>query len=334
MQTGGQSSRSDGRGLDLARLATFPEENPNLVIEMELDGSVTYLNPEARARFPDLAALGAEHPLLAPIPGLVEDLTRSEAFNLSNEVHVGDTIFEQKICYTPLDVGAFLRIYAHDITALREAEQALHRLAHQIVTAQEDERARVSRELHDEAGQALTALKISLDLIRQDVGAETDAVASALGDAISLVDETRERIRRMARGLRPPALDVGGVTVALDELGREFARRTRIEVDCSALKTVNPGEAASICLYRVMQEALTNVAAHADASRVTVSLESSDGWYVLRVADDGVGIQDPAAGGIGLHGMRERVEMLGGILTVTEDGGTHVVAALPSAEIS
>lgn len=325
----GGSTGSDGRGLDLARLATFPEENPNLVIEMELDGSVTYTNPEARSRFPDLPELGARHPLLAPIPALVEDLTRSEAFNLSNEVTVGGSVFEQKICYTPLDDGAFLRIYAHDITALREAEQALHRLAHQIVTAQEDERARVSRELHDEAGQALTALKISLDLMRQDVGDEIEAVGYALVDAISLVDETRERIRRMARGLRPPALDVGGVSVALDELGRDFARRTRIKVDSVALESVDPGEAVSICLYRVMQEALTNVAAHAGASKVTVTLKRRDTDLVLDIVDDGVGIRDSSSEGIGLHGMRERVEMLGGVLTITEDNGTRVVATLP-----
>lgn len=315
--------------LGVARLATFPEENPNLVIEMLVDGRVTYLNPEAQSRFPTLRREGGAHPLLAPAVDLVRGLDLEQATYLPNEVRVGDAIFEQKVCYTPLDAGVYIRIYAHDITALREAEEALHHLTHEIVNAQEAERARLSRELHDEAGQALTALKIGLDLMKQDMDDGPQAVIAGLTDAIALVDETRERIRRMAHGLRPPALDVGGVAVALDELGREFSRRTRIDVDVAKIAPVTCSEATAICLYRVMQEALTNVAEHAEAANVVVTLEELDGQAVLAVTDDGRGIDVATSHGIGLAGMRERVEMLGGSLIIAKDGGARVEARVP-----
>lgn len=314
----------------MARLATFPEENPNLVIEMDRAGRVTYVNPEARTRFPDLSERHAEHPLLAPVRHLLNSVGPEDSVTLSHEVRVGEAVFEQKVCHTPLPAGTFIRIYAHDITALRQAEAALHDLANRVVSAQEDERRRVSRELHDEAGQALTALKISLELIRGDMELDPNSTDAALGDAIALVDETREQVRRLAHGLRPPALDVGGIAVALDQLARDFSSRTRIEVDRTDIALVEVSEPIAICLYRVMQEALTNAAAHASAHRVTVRLfETVDETVRLEIADDGPGMRDPVTPGIGLIGMRERVELLGGRLEIDGRVGTHVVAELP-----
>ena len=322
---------------DSAHLATFPELNPNAVIELDMNGRVAYLNPEAQNRFPDLLEQGIDHPLMEGIMTTVEMLRVEGKESTSREVEIADAVFEQKVCYAALpDQTEIVRVYNHDVTANRRAERALHELARRVVDAQEDERRRISRELHDEAGQALAALKISLNLLRNDADDNPAVVRANLTDAINLVDVTRERIRMLAHDLRPPALDALGLNDTLEDFCMTFSSRTRLPIEYRGAETIGLDDAQEICLYRLVQEALTNVAVHANATKATVDLICLDTEVAVRVTDDGVGMgpepsERKTGEGIGLIGIRERLEMLGGRLELTSsEQGTTLTGVLPS----
>jgi signal transduction histidine kinase len=321
----------------LAWLATFPEQNPNLVIETDAAGRVTYLNPVAQATFPELWTAGFRHPLLRDLEALIAAFEGGGHPYVAREIDSGDTVFEQKICYTKQDTVVRIRVYASDITRRKRAEEAIQRLAKQLVFAQEEERHRVSRELHDEAGQALTALQLSLTLIQRELPPGAEAVRQNLVELVALADTTRERIRLLALNLRPPALDTLGLNLTLDAVCRDFSKRTDLAIRYDGVEVTDLPAAMTICLYRILQEALTNVARHADASRVDVQLGRDDRTVFLVVEDDGRGLENgPAATRdrgptLGLVGMRERLEMFGGWLEVDSAAnvGTRLVARLP-----
>lgn len=318
---------------ELDRLATFPEQNPNLVIETDLRGRVNYLNPIAAEHFPELRGEGQAHPLLDDVGSLVTEFrSRGEDF-VSRQVHVGDAIFEQKICFTPAGDQAFIRIYAHDITALKQAEQATQVLARRLVHTQEVERHRVSRELHDEAGQALAALKISLQLLLPD---SPEEMHPTLVQAIELVESTRQGIRQIAYGLRPPALDALGLNTSLEHLCTDTTERTHLEVTYQGRDLPPLSDGAEMCLYRFVQEALTNTAVHAEATRAYVRLTTDPDAVRVRVADDGKGmdvavLDDPVRAGLGIVGMKERLQLLSGRLEASSlpGRGTEMIAVLP-----
>ena len=327
----------------ISLLASFPEQNPNMVFEINFDGEVTYLNPIARIRFPDLLELGFDHPLLDGLAASIPKLIGNGADYIAREVEAGEGVFEQKICY--LEGTRLLRIFVHDITALKEAEEEVQKMAQQlrelatrVVNAQEEERQRISRELHDEAGQALTALKISLELIRKSLPPEETELSQNLEEAITLTHTTRHHIRRLAQGLHPPVLDTLGIHLALEDLCREFSRRTRLTIDYSGREIPPQSDAVQVSLYRFVQEALTNVALHAQATRVRVNLDYDRNEIIVSVADNGRGLEtgdlregERPNGGLGLLGMRERFRLLDGWLEVDSHKGTGLtlVAHLP-----
>lgn len=304
----------------------FPEENPNLVIECDSEGRITYSNPEARSRFPDLGDLGWHHPLLEGIRDEMTDADAGPTVYLTREVDLGDAVFEQKIYFGRGEDGIIVRIYAHDVTALRRAERQLHNLARDLVVAQELERQRIARELHDQVGQELAALKVSLQLLARDIEG-LDPVHS-LTDAIELVDDLKDQIRTVARDLRPPMIDAMGLEEAIGGLCDDVARRTRIRIACSgSLKRELP-EALDVCIYRFIQEALANAIAHGEPTSVKVSLSSSQDNVVVQVEDDGDGFdadrlmaENGRSGGMGLPGMQERIDLLGGTLAVESAPG-------------
>ena len=312
----------------------FPEENPNLVIESDAKGAVRYANPQALERFPDILELGWRHPLLAGIHEIIGGFATGEDEHVSRELRLGDAVFEQKVCFSREGAETLIRIYAHDVTALADAEEKMHELAQRVVYAQEEERHRVSRELHDEAGQALAALKVSLQLMRDDAAAADPELAAGLDDAVALIDSTRDQIRHIARDLRPPTLDGLGLDMALASVCADFARRTNLTIDYASAGDIGAPDAVEVALYRLLQEALSNVAQHAAASAVAVRLERVDGSVRLTIGDDGVGFDpaavEAAAPGLGLAGMRERIELLDGTFTLDSSGaGTTVTAELP-----
>jgi PAS domain S-box-containing protein len=221
------------------------------------------------------------------------------------------------------------------LNELRASREQLRLLAQQVVSIQEEERRRVSRELHDEAGQSLTALKMSLDLIQADLPPSLTMANQSVAEAIELTDETMERIRLLAYGLRPPALDMLGLNAALEGLCRELAARANLTVKYDGLELPGLPDTVAISLYRLAQEALTNVIKHADASQAQVVLRRSGRQLSLLVADDGRGFhleeQSGIAPGMGLIGMAERMKLLGGEFPIeSEPGrGTRLTAYAP-----
>ena len=221
---------------------------------------------------------------------------------------------------------------------VRNNRERLRRLAQRVVTAQEEERQRLSRELHDEAGQALTALKLSLELIKEDLPQEATSLRQRMGEAVDLTDETMERIRLLAQDLRPPALDAVGLNLALEGYCRDFAGRTGLALDYKGTDLPELSNAVRTSLYRLLQEALTNVAKHASARRVRVDLSYDAETIRLAVTDDGQGFDplarlsgDEPTAGIGLLGMQERLEVLNGWLEISAEAGqgTDLVAYIP-----
>lgn len=216
---------------------------------------------------------------------------------------------------------------------LDRLNKRLQELAHKVVSIQEDERRRVSRELHDEAGQSLTALKISLDLIRATLPADLTDARDSLSEAMGLASDTMERIRLLAHDLRPPILDHASLKSTLGALCQEFSGRTHLAVHYSGSDLPPLPDTVTVALYRILQEALTNIARHANASSVEVNLRPDHNTILLHVRDDGEGFDTHSQrSGIGLDGMRERLEILGGALEIRSqpNHGTHLLARIPT----
>jgi signal transduction histidine kinase len=210
----------------------------------------------------------------------------------------------------------------------RVARDSLRR----VLAAQELERRRLARELHDETGQALTSILLGL---RSAEDAKTiEETRAAIGRVRELVGETLQAVRRLAVELRPKALDDFGLVAALERLGETFAGQTGIAVDFEQALGVErlPGEVET-ALYRIVQEALTNVAKHAGARHVSVTLTRRSDSVTAVIEDDGRGFAggDGGGDGLGLIGMRERLGLLSGRLAIesTESAGTTIVAEVP-----
>jgi two-component system, NarL family, sensor histidine kinase UhpB len=207
------------------------------------------------------------------------------------------------------------------------------RTAGAVLQAQESERARVARDLHDEANQALTGVLLRLQATAERAPAELRA---ELAETQGVATQAMEELLRLARELRPAALDDLGLAAALRTLVAEFGRRAGIDAEF----TLGPGaldaldEDEQIVVYRVVQEGLSNVAQHSGAHRVRVSAVREDGRAVVRVDDDGRGF-DPAAtagGGLGLTGMRERAVLAGGAVVVRSVAGEGALVELRLGE--
>jgi two-component system sensor histidine kinase UhpB len=201
--------------------------------------------------------------------------------------------------------------------------------------AQEAERLRIARGLHDEVGQVLTGVLLQLDLLRN---ADAEARARDIDETKQSVRQALEEVRRIARELRPEMLEHLGLVSALTELSRKFADQSGIQVDRQFAAELPPlTDEAEIAIYRVAQESLTNVARHAGANRVAVSLEPGSDSVVLRVADNGRGLPDrtPSLNGhTGLRGMRERALLVGGALAIkrSEEGGVEIRLEVPAGQ--
>ena len=222
---------------------------------------------------------------------------------------------------------------------MHASELSLKALSDRLLVVQEEERTRIARELHDDLGQSLTALKMDVGgLLAAQRDSET--IASIRDRIVRTLDATVTSVQRISSELRPPLLDDLGLAPALEAESRLFEERTGIECELSLPHDVTPlgGERAS-ALYRIMQEALTNVARHSDATRVEIRLRYRPDAVLLEVRDDGRGItprqiHDPVSHG--LIGMRERAAIVGGTLNVEgiAGRGTIVTVRIPHEPVS
>jgi PAS domain S-box-containing protein len=222
----------------------------------------------------------------------------------------------------------------NDITALKKAQDQLRRLSAGIMANQEKERSAIARELHDELGQVLTALRMDSVWMQQRLK-NSDAEASERALSMCrLIDKNIEDVRGLAFRLRPGVLDDLGLVDALDWYTTDFERRTEIICVFEYFKVPPLSETVATAAYRITQEAITNVARHAFASRVEVMLKAQNGSLILEVADDGRGFYSPDLSdseGLGIAGMRERAVLVNGTLDVVSqpDKGTRVCFKVP-----
>lgn len=234
--------------------------------------------------------------------------------------------------------GPHLLVILTDISERKQNEERRKLLARKVLLAQEDERARVSRELHDELGQLLTALRLELGWLQKGAGGEREeGLAGALANAVDLVENAAVTLRRICRGLRPPLLDDLGLEPAARVLVEEFGALTGLETDLEIqLSEEGAGLTPEItlCTYRILQESLTNVQRHAEAGEVSVSLVSDLTHLTLSVYDSGRGFDARLLNhlkGCGLEGMRERAGLVGGALEIRSllGQGTRVQFCAP-----
>ena len=214
----------------------------------------------------------------------------------------------------------------------------LERLSSRLVSAQEEERRVIARELHDEVGQALTAIKMELGVAHRDLAAGSRG-AHSLGEARAIAESALQSVRDMSQLLHPSMLDDLGLPDTIETYLRGFSKRTgvRAQLTHERMEERLPAD-VEVGIYRIVQEALTNVSKHAQATSTTVRLVKRDDHLQLTIEDDGrgiarVGSESGVRRGIGVIGMRERAASLGGTFTIENrsEGGTRVLVRLPLA---
>lgn len=259
----------------------------------------------------------------AEIGGLLSRLAESQAalakLNESLEQQVESRSAELRAAYAEL----------------QESERSLRQISARAVKLQESERRGIARELHDSAGQALTAIRIHLQLMGElvDSGAPDEKVVELARRTTSMVDTTVEEIRRAVNQLGPAVLDDVGLEAALSRLADDLHDNTGLDVDCAVTLSQRLDASLETTCYRIVQESLTNVTRHADASHVHIEAHSEGDQLEILVRDDGRGFapDESTPRSRGLVGMRERVALLGGTLTISSEvgRGTEVSASLP-----
>lgn len=229
-------------------------------------------------------------------------------------------VFADVLFLFAIGLGLLFVVLGDERDRLSARTEELEHLSRLLIRVQEDERRRIARELHDEAGQVLTAVKIELELDgRMEAGA--------------LVGRALAQVRDVSNLLRPSALDDLGLVAALRALVDDFALRTRIEVTLDLDGVTRPADPdVEVAVYRVIQEALTNVAKHAQATEARVRVQGSAAALSVVVDDNGVGAAEAATSHLGWLGMRERVTALGGRLDIGRSpaGGVRIAVRIPA----
>jgi two-component system sensor histidine kinase UhpB len=234
------------------------------------------------------------------------------------------------------EVSHLAMVFNQTLDQLERDQAQLRSVASQVIAAQEEERKRVSRELHDDTAQVLFAQLLRVTALK---GSDHPDVRRLSEQLEQMTADALEGVRRLALELRPPALDDLGLPAALADLAQRFGEQLEIpvELDARGLRGRLPEE-VELVLYRVAQEALTNAAKHAAAGRITLDLERTASDVTLAVQDDGRGFDPslpnrPGGAGLGLFGMAERVALVGGRFAIwtRPAGGTEVFAFIPLA---
>src|SRR6266581_233614 len=261
-------------------------------------------------------------------------------------VAVDGTVLDVEVVGIPITLAGRQggQIIVRDITERRQAEQAvrereaevrrsrerLEALSQRLLKVQENERRLIARELHDQIGQALTAVKLNLESLRSGARGGRGAKGFPLDESVAIVEQLMEAVRSMSLELRPSVLDDLGLAAALRWYGDRQGRRAGLAVRVrTQLPTERLASDLETACFRVAQEAITNVARHAAAKRVAVDVRAEDGTLDLTVRDDGSGFDvvavrrgTTADGSIGLDGMEERVRLLGGDFRIDSHSGT------------
>ncbi len=249
---------------------------------------------------------------------------QSEALATDSSVLLGGSLSLAGLC-----AAATVGFVRHGLRRMAHQADELNRVSWQMLQSQEEAARRFSHELHDELGQSLAALRSGL------VKSETADLESLRADCLHLVDESIANVRELSQLLRPVILDDFGLDAGLRSLTEKFAQRARIELQYESDVAARYADATETHLFRIAQEALTNVARHSGATVVRVSLTESGGWLRLTIADNGRGIPEDGDGsprGLGLTGMRARARQCGGTVALkgTPGGGVQIQVVVPA----
>ncbi len=213
-------------------------------------------------------------------------------------------------------VRSFTEIYTRKNRALADRETELARLSRRLLSAQEDERRRIAHELHDKLGQSLAAVKLHLGALRKNHPDEQKE------EILGIIDQAIAETRSLAYSLRPPLLEELGLGPSLHQLAEMVKASSNLEMQLAMEEEERLPKPLESLLFTVAQEAIKNVQAHAQATQVVVSLSRKPGKVILTVKDDGIGLQSTGSQGLGLLGIRERVEGIGGQLTINSSVGS------------
>lgn len=301
---------------------------------------VEMLVPERRRaqhRFERIRSIGATAMPALDLAGVRRDGSQFPLEITLSPIAMGE---QTVLCAAIRDKTEQKALEARLMAAERERGDNLRAFAASVQEAQEDERLRVSRELHDDLGQRLAALKMNMQMFEQELNGKLPPRTARVNMLVGDVDRMIAEVRRLSYNLRPLALDDYGLSVALDMLCKEFqgvynvATSLRVEGSAGDLHD----EQLDIALYRIAQGALSNVAKHAAATNVSILMTRNDHTVVLSVEDDGRGFDMTSLNqrreihsGLGLIGMRERSQILGGTFTIASrpDQGTRIQVQIP-----
>ncbi len=262
----------------------------------------------------------------------------------ANQVQQGDFSVRARLSSLAdadmLELAQTLNSVLDDVEHYRMQMQAL---AGRVIRAQEEERRRIARELHDDTGQTLTLLLVRLKLL--ETGAESEARQAEITALRALVSAAIDRVRQLALDLRPPALDHLGLVASIRSLVRQLKETAPLSISLEAPEApLNLSPERAIAVYRIVQEALTNILKHANARHVQVALTRQQNQLVVRISDDGRGFevqslerirrQDTDGRGLGLFGMEERAHLAGGRFYIESQPGrgTTILVTIPLEE--
>jgi PAS domain S-box-containing protein len=341
------------------RLSVIIHNSMDAIITIDQDQNILIFNTAAELMFGYLAQDALHMPLSKLIPQAHRDAHHAhvQAYARSGGTarKMGSMMVLKGLRFSgeefPLDASisratiegkVYMTVILRDLTEQVKAQNELNRARKELrelsiasQTAREEEKSRISRELHDELGQNLTALKMDLSWLQAHTSNDLAARNERIRAMQSVLDSTVVATRRIAADLRPLMLDDLGLKAALEWLTQDFSRRTQVRcqlvVDEDVIDTDTSVQSA---LYRAVQECLTNVSRHAQATQVTIEVRTGVSSVNLQVQDNGIGISDQARnkrGSFGLIGMRERIYILGGKVLIESlpDEGTHITIDLP-----
>jgi signal transduction histidine kinase len=264
-----------------------------------------------------------------------------ERKRVQDELREAHDKLEERVKQRTAELSRTLAQLESEVNVREEAESQLRQLSLRLMTLQDQERRRIARELHDTAGQTLAAMKMSLALLQQ-TDRSSPRFAPLIDDLNALIDEALQEVRTTSYLLHPPLLDEAGIASAARWFVEGFARRSGIDVRCDIPeKLERPPRDCELVLFRVLQESLTNVHRHSEASAAMVRLARHNDVVELEISDSGKGISEERLqrfnshankAGVGITGMRERVRELGGQLEIRSlRQGTCVSVVLPTS---
>lgn len=344
------------------KLASIVENSEDVILSRTLNGIITSWNHGAEKMYGYSAqeVVGAPMSVITPpeflaeISQITEKLGRGETVKPFETVRVTKSGRRLNVSVSASPIrgadGEIIGVsaIARDITErkrteqyLKESSEQLRALSARLETAREEEGKRIARELHDVLGGAMTGLRWDLQSVCQslsNIDMEAGArahIRNKIETMNGLIDSSIETVRRISSELRPAVLDDLGLAAAIKWQAQEFESRTGITCMCHSLSEVEGMRRdRDMAVYRILQEALTNVLRHAQATRIDLFMSSNDGELILEIRDNGIGISEEESvitGSLGLLGMRERAQLVGGKLSITgtRDKGTTVIVRVP-----